>query len=144
MIRFNNYLTSNVIRQNQLVVKNQLCITTLRKFCEKKKTEEVQRNEEDKREDKESNESNRSWYTHLRKLRRFLAVLLKYSGLLLANYLIRLKFEFVENNLGFMKIDHFQRVLYHMQLSWLFMKDVFSLLSRQLPYLILPIFFLRI
>ncbi len=151
MIRFNNHLTSKLIRQNPFVVQNQFCVTTLRRFCEKKKTEEeLPKNEEIKtEEEKETNESKRNWYTYLRKLRRFLAVLLKYgiytyTGLLLTNHLIRSKYEFVENNLGFLKIDHFQRVLYNMHLSWLFMKDVFSLLSRQLPYLIHPIFFLKI
>ena len=122
MLKFNKHLTNKLLRQYPPCVSNLFQGKGLRKFCEKKKLEEESINNQKNttsEEDQMKNETKKNLYTYLRKLRRLIWTLIKlgfytYSGLLLANYLMYKKYEIVEKNLGMLRIDHFQRVIYKM------------------------------
>jgi len=132
MLKFNKHLTNKLLRQSPACVSNLFHDKGLRKFCQKNKIEEEiinKQNNTTSENDQMKNESKRHWYTYLRKLRRYLWTLIKlgfytYSGLLLGNYLIYKKFEPAENNLGMLKLDHFQRVIYKLQKIKQFFMDV--------------------
>lgn len=132
MIKLNNHLTTKLIRQIPVFVQNPIGISSLRRFCEKRKLDEESSSKEEIKttEEYERNESKKHWYTYLRKLRRFLGVLIKYgfytyAGLFISNYLIYKKVELVEKNLGVLKMDHFQRVIFMLKMSRQFIVDVF-------------------
>lgn len=126
MLKF-KLLTRNLLRTN-LCLSNLNKPSSYRNFCQKLKNEESANTQtsEQVNDQEETQQAKRHWYTYLRKFRKFLMKLIKYgfytyTTLLLGNYLIYKQNATVVNNLSFIKMDHFQRVIY----TLLFMKQTF-------------------